>query len=198
MFYKKEKREKLALFKGIAKAIQKIMEVREPFTAAHQLRVGKIARAIAVEMGLSAFQQEIIEIGGMIHDIGKITLPASILWKKSPLSEEELIRMRTHPLVGYEILKDIKFPPQVYQVVLQHHERLDGSGYPEGIKGNSIAFEAKIVAVADVIEAMSSPRPYRKTPGIKAAIEEIEKGEGVLYDSDVVEAAIRVIAKMKL
>lgn len=198
MFYRKEKKERLSLFRGVVKTIQKIIEVREPFTAAHQMRVGKIARLIAAEMGLSPLEQDLIEIGGMIHDIGKMTLPTTILWKKAPLSQNELVRIRSHPLLGYEILKDARFPLQIYHIVLQHHERLDGSGYPEGIKGELISLEARIVAVADVLEAMSAPRPYRKTPGMKAAIEEIKRGKGILYDAEVVEAALQVLKNIKL
>jgi len=175
---------------GLAAAIS---EKRDPYTAGHQQRVGQLAEAIAVEMGLSQAQAEGIRFGSMIHDIGKIGVPAEILSKPSRLTPLELQLVQTHARSGYEIVKDIEFPWPVAQMILQHHERLDGSGYPAGLKGNDILLEARIIAVADTVEAMSSHRPYRPGLGMDAALTEITGASGVRYDPQAVEACLRLI-----
>lgn len=170
-----------------------ISEVRDPYTAGHQQRVCQLAVAIAVEMGLSKAQVDGIRFGSLIHDVGKIGVPAEILSRPSKLTSLEMQLIQTHPKAGYEIVKDIEFPWPVAQIILQHHERLDGSGYPAGLKGNNIITEAKIIAVADAVEAMSSHRPYRPSLGMDAALAEIAGASGVRYDKQAVEACLRLI-----
>ncbi|WP_435626296.1 HD domain-containing phosphohydrolase [Candidatus Ferrigenium straubiae] len=170
-----------------------ISEVRDPYTAGHQQRVSQLAVAIAREMGLSATRTDGIRFGGLIHDIGKIGVPAEILSKPSILAPLEMKLIQTHPQAGYEVVKDIEFPWPVAQMILQHHERLDGSGYPAGLKGDGIIPEARIIAVADTVEAMSSHRPYRPGRGMDAALAEIISGSGTRYDAQAVEACLRLI-----
>lgn len=173
-------------------AISKAVEARDPYTAGHQHRVAELACAIATEMGLDAERIEGIRMGGIIHDIGKIQLPAEILSKPSNLSDMEYQFIKEHSNVGYEILKDIDFPWPVALIARQHHERLDGSGYPLGLKGDEICLEARIIAVADVVEAMSSHRPYRAGLGIDTALQEIESKRGIYYDAAVTDACLRL------
>ena len=174
------------------RAMASIVETRDPYTASHQRGVADLARAIAAEMNLAEEQIEGIHMAGTIHDIGKISVPAEILTKPGKLTEIEYGLVKTHPLAGYDILKDIEFPWPVADTVLQHHERIDGSGYPEGLKGEAILPEARILAVADVVEAIASHRPYRPALGIEAAIEEIYKNRLILYDGDTVDACIKL------
>ena len=173
-------------------AISKIIEARDPYTAGHQLKVSKLAISIAQEMKLPEDKIEGIRIAALVHDIGKINTPAEILSKPSKLNEMEFSLIKNHPKTGYDILKNIDFPWPVARIVLQHHERLDGSGYPQGLKGDKILLEAKIIGVADVVEAMSSHRPYRPSLGIDKALEEIIQNKGILYDSEVVNASIKL------
>ena len=177
---------------GIIQAVALTVEKRDPYTAGHQRRVADLARAIASKMGLSKIQINGIRIAGSIHDLGKICVPADILSKPGRLTEHEFGIIKAHPEVGYDILKSIQFPWPVAQTILQHHERLDGSGYPAELKGNDIITEARIVAVSDVVEAMSSHRPYRPALGIDMALDEIEKGRGATYDPDAVDACINL------
>lgn len=167
-------------------------EQRDPFTAGHQQRVSTIAVAIAKEMGLSATMQEGVRVAGLVHDIGKIHIPSEILAKSGPLTELERQIMRQHSEVGYQILKDVAFPWPVARMVLEHHERQNGSGYPAGLCGDAILLEARILAVADVMEAMTSHRPYRPALGLDQALAEITDKRGTLYDSVVVDACLRV------
>jgi putative nucleotidyltransferase with HDIG domain/PAS domain S-box-containing protein len=176
-------------------ALTTIVEKRDPYTAGHQFHVSKLAHSIAVEMGLPREQAEGIRVSGLVHDIGKIAVPIEILSKPGKISEHELNIIRTHPQVGYNILKEIEFPWPVAQIVLEHHERLDGSGYPQGLAGDSIMLEARIISVADVVEAMSSHRPYRPTLGIDKALEEISLNKGILYDPLVVDTCIKLFTK---
>lgn len=170
-----------------------ISEVRDPYTSGHQQRVSQLAVAIAGEMGLSAAQIDGIHFGGLIHDIGKIGVPAEILSKPSKLTALEMKLIQTHPQAGSDVIKDIEFPWPVAQMILQHHERLNGSGYPVGLKGDEIIIEAKIIAVADTVEAMWSSRPYRPGLGMDAALKEIAGGSGIRYDKQAVDACQRLI-----
>jgi len=176
-------------------AMTSTVEMRDPYTAGHQRRATQLACAIAGEMGLPAEQIEGIRMAGLIHDIGKIIVPAEILSKPGPLTEVQYGMVKMHPQAGYDILKGIKFPWPVAEIVFQHHERMDGSGYPHGVKGEEIMLEARILAVADVVEAMASHRPYRPSLGIDKALEEISQNRGVLYDPDVVDACARLFAE---
>jgi putative nucleotidyltransferase with HDIG domain len=178
--------------KEIVQAIALTVEMRDPYTAGHQKRVANLAGAIAKEMNFSKEQIDAIVMAGIIHDLGKMSIPAEILSKPGRLTEPELNIIKTHPQVGYDILKTIEFPWPVAQIVLQHHERLDGSGYPSGIKGEGVLPEAKILAVADVVEAMASHRPYRPALGIDQALEELSKNSGTLYDPKVVDACFKL------
>jgi len=173
-------------------ALASAIEMRDPYTAGHQKQVTKLACAIAKEMGLSKEQIEGIRMAGLIHDIGKISIPSEILTKPGKLNDLEYSLIKTHPQAGYNILKGIEFPWPVAQIVLQHHERMDGSGYPQGLCGKDVLLEARILAVADVVEAMSSHRPYRPAYGIDKALEEISKNKGILYDPEVVNACLRL------
>lgn len=165
-------------------------ETRDPFTAGHQQRVSKLADALAGRIGLTAHQREGVRLAGLVHDIGKIHVPSEILAKPDVLTETERGIVRDHSQVGHDILKDIPFPWPVARMVLEHHERLDGSGYPKGLRGNAILLEARILAVADVVEAMTSHRPYRVALGIEQALAEIRDGRGRLYDADVADACL--------
>ena len=177
---------------GVVRAMARAVETRDPYTAGHQKQVAGLAGAIAKELGLSADRIECIRVVGIIHDLGKISVPSEILAKPTRLSELEFGIIKTHPEVGYDILKPIEFPWPVAQIVLQHHERMDGSGYPQGLTGEDILLEARIIGVADVVEAMASHRPYRAGLGIETALQEISQNKGSLYDADVVDACVRL------
>jgi PAS domain S-box-containing protein/putative nucleotidyltransferase with HDIG domain len=177
---------------SVIEVIIAAVEARDPYTAGHQRRVGDLARAVAAEMGLPPEEAEGIRIAGVIHDLGKISVPAEILSKPRKLSDMEFALVKEHPQKGYEILKEVDFDWPVADMVRQHHERLDGSGYPQGLEGEEIVPGAKILAVADVVEAMASHRPYRPNLGLEAALEEITSGRGVLYDPEVVDACLRL------
>jgi putative nucleotidyltransferase with HDIG domain len=167
--------------------------IRDPYTAEHARRVSHIAVAISVDLGFTAHQQEGLRIAGYLHDIGKISVPSDILAKPGKITQIEYLLLQGHTQVGYELLKTVPFPWEaVAQVALQHHERMDGSGYPQGLKGEAITLNARIIAVADVVEAMSSHRPYRPALGIDAALAEIERGRGTQFDADVVDACLRL------
>ncbi|MEJ2593002.1 MAG: PAS domain-containing protein, partial [Candidatus Thiodiazotropha sp.] len=174
-------------------ALASTVELRDPYTAGHQHRVAELAKAVAQEMGLSETQIQVVYLAGMVHDIGKIAIPAEILSKPGRLSEAEFTLVRTHAEAGYDILKNIEFPWPIAQIVRQHHERLDGSGYPLGLHKDEILLEARILAVCDVVEAMTTHRPYRPGLGIEAALDAIEKGRLELYDAQVVASCLRVI-----
>ena len=178
--------------KGVVQAMSVTVEMRDPYTAGHQRRVSRLSVAIAREMGLPERQVEGIRMAGDIHDIGKIYVPAEILSKPGKLTDIEFTIIKTHPQVGYDILKNIEFPWPIADIVVQHHERLDGKGYPAGLKGDAILLEARIIIVADVIEAMSSHRPYRPAHGIEKTLEEISRNKGPIYDEAVVDASLRL------
>jgi len=175
---------------GTVNALASTVEKRDLYTADHQRRVTQLACAIAKEMGLSEEKIEGIRVAGILHDIGKVHVAAEILNKPIKLSEIEMVLVKTHAQVGYDILKTVEFSSPVAQTVLQHHERLDGSGYPQGLSGDEILVEAKILAVADVVEAMSSHRPYRPAYSINTALEEISENRGILYAPEVVDACL--------
>jgi PAS domain S-box-containing protein len=173
-------------------AITVTVETRDPYTAGHQRRVSDLARAIATQMNMPSDQIEGIRMAAAIHDLGKISVPAEILSKPTKLTNIEFSLIKNHPQSGHDILKDIDFPWPVARIVLEHHERMDGSGYPNGLIGDDILLEARILAVADVVESMSSHRPYRPALGMEAALDEIEKNKGIFYDDTVVEACLRL------
>ncbi|MBW2608234.1 MAG: HD domain-containing protein [Deltaproteobacteria bacterium] len=182
---------------GIIEAMGLTVEIRDPYTAGHQKRVAEIAHAIAIEMGFSKQQIEGLRMAGVIHDIGKMAVPAEILSKPGKITEHEFGIIKSHSEVGYNILKKIDFPWPIAQIVYQHHERMDGSGYPQGLSGKDILLEARIMAVADVVEAMASHRPYRPALGIDMALEEIEKNKDGVYDPEVVDACLRIFKEEK-
>jgi HD-GYP domain-containing protein (c-di-GMP phosphodiesterase class II) len=173
-------------------AIAVTVETRDPYTAGHQRRVADLARAIATEMNLPIDMIDGIHMAAAIHDIGKISVPAELLSKPTKLTAIEFSLIKIHAQAGYDILKDIDFPWPIARMVLEHHERMNGSGYPNGLTGDNLLLESRILAVADVVESMASHRPYRPTLGINAALEEIEKNRGTLYDTGTVDACLRV------
>jgi PAS domain S-box-containing protein len=173
------------------------VEMRDPYTAGHQRRVTLLACAIAAEMGLTEDQFDGLRMAGLIHDLGKINVPAEILSKPGRISDIEFSLIRYHPQICYDILKKIELPWPVAKIVLQHHERLDGSGYPQGLKGDEIIMEARILAVADVVEAMASHRPYRPALGIELAFKEITTKKGILYDPEAVDACVRLFSEKR-
>jgi len=179
------------------KAIANTVEMRDPYTAGHQRRVGQLAAAIARELGLPEDTMRGIELAASIHDLGKISVPAEILAKPTKLTAIEFMLLKNHAQAGFDIIKDIKFPWPIATMVLQHHERQDGSGYPQGLKGEQILLESRIMAVADVVEAMASHRPYRAALGIDSALQEIERGRGTVYDAAVVDACLRLFTEKR-
>ncbi|PKN51593.1 MAG: PAS domain S-box protein [Deltaproteobacteria bacterium HGW-Deltaproteobacteria-13] len=177
---------------GTVRAIASMVETRDPYTAGHQRRVSDLARAIATEMGLPGDRVEGLRVAAIIHDIGKLSVPAEMLSKPSKLTKIEFSLIKTHAQSGYDILKDIEFPWPISRMVIEHHERIDGSGYPNGLIGANLLLESRILAVADVVEAMASHRPYRAALGIEPALEEIQKNKGILYDAAVADACVRL------
>jgi PAS domain S-box-containing protein len=181
-------------FLGTTEALAKVIEDRDPYTSGHSVGVAGLAEAIARTMGFSEDDITGIYISGILHDIGKMAVPVEILVKPGKLTDMEMSLIQIHPQAGYEILKGIDFPWPVTQATLQHHERMDGSGYPSGLRGDEIILEARILAVADVVDAMTHHRPYRPAFSIKDAMDEIKKGRGRLYDPQVVDACLEVLA----
>jgi PAS domain S-box-containing protein/putative nucleotidyltransferase with HDIG domain len=179
----------------IINAMAVTVEMRDLYTAGHQRRVAKLACAVAREMGLPEERVEGLRVAGLLHDLGKIYIPAEILSKPSKLSEPETAMMKTHPKVSYEILNGIEFPWPVAKIVLQHHELLDGTGYPAGLRGNEIIQEARILVVADVVESMATFRPYRPSLGLERALQQVSQNRGILYDAEAVDACLAVFEK---
>jgi len=177
---------------GSFEIISRIMDQRDPYTSGHQRRAGQIARLIGQDMGLDRQAQEMLELTGLVHDVGKIAVPTEILTKPTRLTDIELQIVQSHASAGYEILKGTNLPRVIIDAIHQHHERLDGSGYPQGLKGSEITLEARIIAVADVLESMSSHRPYRPALGVARALQELKQGRGSLYDAAVVDAAVKI------
>lgn len=186
---------KLKLLFQTIKTLSYMIEVRDPYTYIHQERVSTLAAVIAFEMGFPAENIDTVRLAAAVHDIGKIRIPSEILNKPGKIDEYEFGMIQTHPQVGFDILHKIEFLEPVAEIVLQHHERLNGSGYPLGTKRDRILLESKILAVADVVEAMISHRPYRPALGVKAALKEISENRDVLYDPSVVDAWIRLSRK---
>lgn len=180
---------------GIILTMSRAVEIRDPYTAGHQKRVAELARAIAYEMGLPSKLIESIQMAGTIHDLGKIYIPADILNRPGKLDDLEFGIIKKHPQVAYDILRNIDFPWPIANIILQHHERIDGSGYPKRLVGDQILIESRILSVADVVEAMASFRPYREPLGITAGLEEIGKNKGILYDTDVVNSCYILFLK---
>lgn len=179
---------------GTVDALSRASETRDPYTAGHQRRVTQLACAIAEKMQLDSRVIEGLRVAALLHDLGKIYVPAEFLSKPGKLSAIERDLLKTHPQVGHDILKNIDFPWPVAEIVLQHHEKIDGSGYPRGLKGTAILLEARILAVADIIEAMASHRPYRPSLGIETALREIKENKSTLYDPEIVEVCLRLFA----
>jgi putative nucleotidyltransferase with HDIG domain len=178
-------------------AIALMSEMRDPYTAGHQRRVANLACAIARQMSLPDEQVEGVRVAGLLHDVGKISIPAEILSKPGRITDREFAMIKTHPQASYEILKRIDFGWPIAEIALQHHERLDGSGYPSGLSGEEIILEARILGVADVIEAMSSHRPYRPALGRDAALQEIREKKGALYDPAAVDACLALFRRKR-
>jgi HD-GYP domain-containing protein (c-di-GMP phosphodiesterase class II) len=196
---KEELRESLEVLEDTmtrtVEAMARTLERRDPYTAGHQYRVALLSRAIGEEMGLSRDQILGLYMAALVHDIGKISIPSEFLTKPGSLSKPEMDMIRCHPQDGYDILKDIPFPWPVARFVMQHQERMDGSGYPLGLSREEIAIEARILAVADVVEAMASNRPYRAALGLPIALEEISKNSGKFYDPRVASACLKLFAE---
>ena len=191
---KKSYQKLQSLLEEIVHVLATAVEMRDPYTAGHQRRVAALADAIAEKMGLPGEQRKGLHMAAVIHDIGKLCVPAEILSRPGSLTDIELGLIKVHSQAGYDLLKPIEFPWPVAQTVLQHHERMDGSGFPQGLKGEDILLEARILAVADVVEAMSSHRPYRPAHDIDEALEEISQNKGVLYDPRVADACLEIFA----
>lgn len=177
---------------GTVQAIAMVVEARDPYTAGHQRRVAHLAVAVAGEMGMDPDRIEGLGMAAMIHDIGKISIPAEILSKPTKLTATEFELIKVHPRTGYDILREIEFPWPIARIVFEHHERMDGAGYPRGVTGAEILPESRILAIADVIEAIASNRPYRPALGVEAALEEIIRGRGAAYDPQAVDACLRL------
>ncbi len=177
---------------GIILAIVNLVEIKDPYTSGHQRRVAKLSVAIAKKLGMDMEQVKAIETASKLHDIGKIEIPPEILSRPGKLSQNQFNIIKEHPMIGYNILKSIEFPWRIAEIVLQHHERMDGSGYPNGLCADKLLPEAKIIGVADVVEAMASHRPYRPALGVEAALQEIQKFKGKIYPADIVNACIQV------
>ncbi|GAB6280387.1 MAG: hypothetical protein STSR0007_04560 [Thermovirga sp.] len=188
--FKVREEDLLRTTEGTLRAIEKIVEMKDPFIAGHQRRVARLSYAIAKHLGFTDAASRTLRMAALVHDVGKVSIPIQVLAKPMHLSDDEYSIVRMHPLIGYEILKDIDHLAFVGEVILQHHERIDGSGYPSGLTGNNMLPEAKIISVADVVEAMVSQRPHRPAMGIEDAIAEIRKGRGVEYDLDVADACV--------
>ena len=195
LLIKKNMKQLQKTLEGAVCALSSAVEIRDPYTAGHQKLVAQLAGAIAQEMGLSACQIKGVKVAGALHDLGKMGIPAEILCKPSQLTEIEFSMIRNHSQVGYDVLKEVDFPWPIAPAVLQHHERWDGSGYPHGLTGTDILQEARILAVADVVESMSHHRPYRAAHQLDKVLSEIRDNRGIKYEPDVVDACLKVLRK---
>ena len=185
-------------FMDLAETVSRAMVSRDPYTATHQRNVAELALLVGRKLGLDKDRLQGLYIGGLLHDIGKISIPESLLNKPGPLTEEEWNLVRTHAKRGYEILKDANFPWPVAEMALHHHERLDGSGYPDGLSGDELSLEVRILSVCDVVEAMSAYRPYRPARSTREITKELQNGRGKEYDASVVDVLLRIIRKGEL
>ncbi len=185
------------LLESIVRAFSALVEARDPYLSGHQVRVTALALVIGQELGMGPDDLEILRIAAMLHDIGKVKVPADFLNRPGALREEEFSIIKMHPEVGYEILKDLDEDWPVAIIIRQHHERMDGSGYPQGLHGEDIVQGARIIAVADVVDAMCSHRPYRPSLGVEAAMQELESGSGLKYEAQTVEACLRLIREKR-
>ena len=172
--------------------LESTMATRDPYTVGHQRRVSQIACSIGREMGLSEDRLDNLRMAGTLHDLGKFAIPSDLLSKPGKLTPQEFALIKTHPQVAYNILEPISLPGNTAQIILQHHERLNGSGYPQGLKGEDILLEARILGVADVMEAMCSHRPYRASRGLTETLDELNRNQGILYDAAVVETCLKL------
>ena len=182
------------LTKAVVRALSASVEMRDPYTAGHQERVAQLAVAIAAELGLDTDEIDQINLAARIHDIGKLSVPAELLTRPGRLSDTEMAVVRMHSRAGFDMLEKVQFPDHVAEMVLQHHERSDGSGYPSGLRGDQITLGSRIIAVADVVESMASTRPYRAALGVDLALDEIRSGAGTRFDPDVVRACVRLVS----
>jgi HD-GYP domain-containing protein (c-di-GMP phosphodiesterase class II) len=180
------------IIEGTVNIITKVVEIRDPYSMGHQQRVSKLAMAIAQEMKLSQDKINGTKIASLVHDIGKVNLPTEIISKPNKLIDVEFNLVKNYPKVGYDILKKVDFPWPIAEIVLQHQEKIDGSGYPRGLKGNEICIEAKILGVANVVEAMSSYKSYRPALSIDEALAEISKNKNILFDLEVVDTCLKL------
>ncbi|MBU4603060.1 HD domain-containing protein [bacterium] len=197
-----EKKEQLVeklqkIIEGIAYIIAEIVEIRDPYLRGHHQRVSKLATAIVQEMKLPQDKIEGVRFASLVHDVGKVNLPTEIVSKPSKLVEVEFNLVKNHPRTGYEILKKVDFPWPIAEIVFQHQEKIDGSGYPRGLKGDEILIEAKILGVANVVEAMSSYKSYRPALSINESLAEISKYKNILFDSEVVDACIKLFKEKR-
>jgi putative two-component system response regulator len=183
------------LMDGVVEGLSTLVEVRDPYTAGHQRRVAELACAIGARMGFAPDRLEALRVAGILHDIGKIYVPSDFLNKPGRLNEQEFSIIKMHPEIGADILKSVRYDWPISDYIRQHHERMDGSGYPDGLKGEEILLEARILAVSDVIDAMRSLRPYRAGLGLPAAVEEISAQAGTLYDPDVAQRCLAILAE---
>lgn len=180
---------------ALIQVMESTIAARDPYTVSHQRRVTQIACKIGKEMGLSEDHLRELQIAGTLHDLGKIAIPSDLLSKPGGLSSLEFALLKTHPQVAYDILKPIKFPGRTLEIILQHHERLDGSGYPQGLRGDEILLEARILGVADVMDAMTSHRPYRASLGLAETLGELSGNQGILYDTAVVQTCLKLFGE---
>jgi HD-GYP domain-containing protein (c-di-GMP phosphodiesterase class II) len=177
---------------ALVQVLESTMSTRDPYTVGHQQRVSQIACSIGREMGLSEDRLRDLRMAGTLHDLGKFAIPSDLLSKPGKLSPQEFALIKTHPQVAYNILEPVRLPGNTAQIILQHHERLNGSGYPQGLKGEEILLEARILGVADVLEAMCSHRPYRASLGLDETLDELTRNKGILYDTAVVETCLKL------
>jgi len=183
---------------GVIQAMSLAIEMRDPNTAGHQRRVTKLCRTMARELGFSWERTEGLRMASAIHDLGKIFVPQAILNRSGEVTGHELAIIQNHPKAAYDILKDIDFPWPIAETIYQHHERMDGSGYPRGLKGDAILMEARILGVADVVDAMCCFRPYRPAVGMQAALEELHRGRGIKYDAAIVDICVRILREGRM